>query len=282
VSLPVRIWLTGSRGLVGREVKRHLENRGLNVLTDYSEVGSRVDLCTIELGELIHEPPTHIVHVAAAIPSSRGTDDQALFDTNRQIDRNVLRAALRWNAKTIYISTCGLYLRDRLSWQTESSRVLPRSPYFESKKVGEEEFLRLRGGVVLRISSPYGDGLPANIVLGKFIQRAKKGLPIVVWGSGRREQDFVSTSDVATAIEAALTSRSEGVFNIAAGEPTTMLDLAHQISAITRTPVHLAGQPDPSEFERIRISVSKAKAQLAWAPVSDLASWIRSQSENYE
>jgi UDP-glucose 4-epimerase len=61
---------------------------------------------------------------------------------------------------------------------------------------------------VLRLFNVYGPGQtgPYASVITKFVERAKRGLPPVVYGDGTQTRDFVHVADVAHFVEVSSTA----------------------------------------------------------------------------
>ena len=67
-------------------------------------------------------------------------------------------------------------------------------------------------------------------VLVRWMERIADGQPPLIFGDGQQTMDFVYTSDIARAnILAATSDVSEGVYNIASGEETSLLGLAEAL-----------------------------------------------------
>jgi len=269
--------VTGANGLVGAAAVRALRTAGASVVrvTHGWPAAGRGDEIVTDLAqgasalvELADLPCDMLVHLAAALPHNpRYPDDDQSADISRRIDATVLSFCRRRSLTCIYASTCGLYDPADGTAKTESSPVTPRSPYFRVKADGEAAFLDLPGACVVRLSAPYGPGLWPTTVLGRFIRAIKQGKTITVWGTGRREQDFIHVDDVATCLVSALTVRAGGIFNVASGKPLSMRTLASTLVAIAGTGNYTVGEvEDPQEFHTARFSILKAAVSLDWTP----------------
>jgi nucleoside-diphosphate-sugar epimerase len=252
-----------------------LEAKGINWLTDLRAVGTRIDLRQQELVNLLPTGVTDIVHLAAEIPHQHGRgDDESLLAANSAIDSNVARCIEARDLYGIYFSSCGLYKRDTELPQTEGSPIIPRTPYFHSKAHGESLFLAIDRAAIFRISAPFGRELNEGFILDRFMRAARSGAELTVWGSGAREQDFISTLDIATATAAALETSATGCFNIAAGKPTRMDDLAKMFARHIGGTVVYDQRSDPNESERARIAINRAQGILAWNPSLSIEGWL--------
>ena len=135
------ILVTGSAGLVGQSLVNLLQSFEIRHLaldrSAFQLAGNR------SLIEFVAEPPSTIIHLAAAVPHRAGRkDNQLAADETRRIDETVAKAALAWNCRVIYASSCLLYDRTDPSVKNESSPVSARtgSPYSAAKLEGEDVF----------------------------------------------------------------------------------------------------------------------------------------------
>ena len=70
-------------------------------------------------------------------------------------------------------------------------------------------------------------------VLVRWMERIADGKPPLIFGDGQQTMDFVFTSDIARAnVLAASSDVTEGVYNIARGEETSLLDLARALLGV--------------------------------------------------
>ncbi len=277
------VYVTGSRGLIGREICTTLINCGLDVITDQSCIGRRIDLETEKILNFLPPEVSHIVHCAAVIPNQSDIEDnQLLQQKNYEIDLNIYEAGKNRKIPVIYMSGCGLYDRQSANAQFEESHLLPRSPYFFSKMIGERMFSEDSRSTVLRVSAPFGKGMAKSVVLQRFLDQALSGSPISLWGSGLREQDYVSVEDIADAVYKIVVLGKHGIFNIAAGQPTTMRAMAEIIGKKFGSEVMFVGQNDPNDLERVRISIRKAQIELGWRPNLSLTQWIEREFQTVD
>lgn len=88
--------------------------------------------------------------------------------------------------------------------------------------------------VLLRYFNVYGPRMDVHglytEVLVRWMERIADGLPPLIFGDGRQTMDFVFTTDIARAnVLAATSDVREGVYNVARGEETSLLDLARTL-----------------------------------------------------
>lgn len=284
-----RVLVTGAAGIVGRAVATAFEHDGWSVYrvvhrpSRAAPDAQIIDLSAIDdLTRRVAERPDAIVHLAAAVPHSKDypdTPDSAA--QTRQMDRNVLDAARAWKCLLVYASSCGLYCRDEPETKTEAAPIKDwGSPYFAAKAAGEAACAEYDNAAVLRISGPIGPGLRASVVMARFIAAAREDKPITLWGSGKREQDFIDARDLARLCLAVVKQRARGIFNAASGHTATMRELADTVIArIGGGSVALSGQPDPNENIFARYEIGKAVRELGWSPTYGLSDMVDNMAQ---
>ncbi len=88
--------------------------------------------------------------------------------------------------------------------------------------------------VALRYFNVYGPRMDVHglytEVLVRWMERIADGLPPLIFGDGRQTMDFICTPDIARAnVLAAASEVSDGVYNIASGTETSLLELAQAL-----------------------------------------------------
>lgn len=296
----MRVLLTGASGFIGRCVWRKLTESGFQVWAVVrrdgrtSESGFRscadghvvaVDLCEPKaLERALPVQPDLVVHLAASIPGSfLGADATKAAAVNRIIDENVYMACKAFGVGAVYASSTSVYGLGDGTVKSEASAVRPIGPYavgkLASERLGEELLARSDlPFTVLRINAPYGPGQRSRTVLRLFIERAIEGTSLRYHGTGSRAQDFTFIEDVGDAMVSAVKLNQAGIYNISAGQPISMRDLARLVIRCVpncRSTIEASGENDPQEASTARFSIEKARSQLAWCPRVSLESGIR-------
>jgi UDP-glucose 4-epimerase len=96
--------------------------------------------------------------------------------------------------------------------------------------------------VALRYFNVYGPRMDVHgvytEVLVRWMERIADGLAPLIFGAGSQTMDFAYTEDIARAnVLAALSTRTEGVYNIASGVETSLLDLARSLLTAMNSPL---------------------------------------------
>jgi UDP-glucuronate decarboxylase len=123
-----------------------------------------------------------------------------------------------------------------------------------------------------------------DTVLTKFIKLALRNESILLHGSGNRMQDFTNTRDIAEMINELILNQNthHGIFNLSAGMPISMKELANRIIKLTgsNSMVLNSGSIDNQEDYKASYSIDKAKQLLNWNPKISLEMGIRELMNN--
>jgi UDP-glucose 4-epimerase len=292
----VRAIVTGGAGFVGSHVVEALLVRGdeVHVLDDLS-TGKRE---YVPDGAVFHEGdirtdsdsafdearPDVCFHLAAQadVPTSVERPD---FDADVNVigTVRVLEAARRHGAQVVFSSTGGAIYGECEEPATEDAPRRPLSPYGVAKLAGEEYLaawnrLYGTGHVSLRFANVYGPRQSASLeggVVAIFLERMAAGEPTQVYGDGRQERDFVHAADVARAVLAGAAPNG-GVYNVASGTPTSILDLHAACRRVTGSPADPEfAPPRPGDVVRSVLDASLAEREFGWRVQYDLESGLR-------
>ncbi|HWW16470.1 MAG TPA: NAD(P)-dependent oxidoreductase [Candidatus Dormibacteraeota bacterium] len=292
----MRIFLTGATGQVGRAIATFLADQGHQVAGASRQIRpapglfEHVEAClgaedAFDLMVKALRPCEAIVHAAASL--SHDNSDPLISLTNCLGTQQIIKLAHSWGAsQLVYISSLPVIGRPVQHPITEDHPTQPPTTYHASKLYGEC-LMRLAEGngcraASLRLTSPSGPGTPENRILAVFVRRAVAGEPLQVLGRGSRRQNYVDVRDVAVAVDACLTKRASGVYNIAAADSISNYELAQtcisELSSSAR--VDFAGKPDPEEGTVWDVSVSKACRDLGYRPQFTIRDSIRAVAQD--
>jgi UDP-glucose 4-epimerase len=181
----------------------------------------------------------------------------------------------------------------------ESAPLLPRSPYAVTKMAGEHYarvFWELHGleTVCLRYFNVFGPRQRPDsqyaAVIPLFIDALLTGRTPQVHGDGLQSRDFTFISDTVQANLCAAGAPADScagrAFNIARGEPSSLLDLlgilADQLG-VTVTPDHVA--PRPGDVRHSHADITAARRDLGYTPSTSFAdglghtfAWFRARA----
>jgi dTDP-L-rhamnose 4-epimerase len=179
----------------------------------------------------------------------------------------------------------------------ESARPSPASIY-AATKYAQEDLIRIAGDslgigtAILRFQNVYGAGQSLNNpytgILSIFSTRIRRGMSLPIFEDGAESRDFVHVSDIVQAITLAIENDSANghTFNVGAGEPTSVLEIANiLVNAFDgKVKPHVTGQYRLGDIRHCYADLSLIKAKLGFEPkvsltqgIEEFASWVLSQ-----
>jgi UDP-glucose 4-epimerase len=284
----VRVEVTDGAGFVGSHVAAYLAVRGFRVVAvDNLERVSAVRRLEevgvpLVVGDVRHVdlPPADVVVHAAAYVNVEESWERP-YDymwNNAAATARVAKQCVETGARLVYISSAAVYGEPQRLPIDENHPTKPLSPYGLSKLAGEQVAQMLASGAaVLRLFNVYGPGQtgPYAGVVSKFIERAKRGLPPVIYGDGTQTRDFIHVADVARFVEIVLKRGAAGVFNLGTGRTVSIRELATivmRLAGLGGEPLY--GPPRPGDIRHSAADVTKAKL-LGWQPQMPLEEGLR-------
>jgi UDP-glucose 4-epimerase len=299
-----KVLITGGAGFIGHHLAIAWRQRGAHVvILDNFRTGRRanIDAITREVGSegvtLIEgsitdvatvdramEGCTVVHHLAAMVSVPESVKDpQECVAINICGTLHVLEAAKKYGvSRVVHSSSAAVYGDDPRMPKTEDMAPAPLTPYGITKLDGEY-YLRMYASlhgvptVSLRYFNVFGPRQDPKSVYAAavpiFIERAKRGEDITIFGDGSATRDFVFVGDVCAANILAATSPNVGhgeVFNVAQGGITTVQQLAEAVCKIVGSKsqiVHVAERPGDIKHSRASIEhitdVLKFKATVS-------------------
>ena len=188
---------------------------------------------------------------------------------------NVLCAARDAGArKVVFASSAAVYGDPATFPVHENMNADPLSPY-AAQKYGCEKYGRIFSDlygvdvVGLRYFNVYGPRQdptsPYSGVISVFADRISAGMPITVHGDGTQTRDFIFVEDVVRANRMAMERAAPGVYNIATGRETNLLELAGMLMEATGKEVPVGYGPAREEdVNRSVAAVEKAKEAFSF------------------
>ncbi len=188
--------------------------------------------------------------------------------------------------KFIFASTCAVYGDPESLPVDESCRTNPISPYAESKLMGERYCLdfheqKLLQSVVLRFFNVYGSRQGLNDysgVITRFIDRAKRNEPLIVYGDGLQTRDFVNVADIVDAVFASMnSSKAAGeIVQIGSGKATSISELAKTVLELVGVDSGISYLPSRAgDIKESYADISKAKRVLGYEPKVSLREGLK-------
>ncbi len=136
--------------------------------------------------------------------------------------------------------------------------------------------------VLLRYFNVYGPRMDVHglytEVLVRWMERIVDGQPPLIFGDGRQTMDFAYTVDIARSnILAAESKVNEGVYNIASGQETSLLELAQALLRAMGSSLHVEHGPERAVNGVVRrlADISAAQRDLGFSASTQLEDGLR-------
>ena len=299
------ILVTGGAGFIGSNFVHRLvaDGRSVRVLDNLStgrreNLGAVLDRIEFVEGDLRDGARVkaavagvrHVIHFGALGSVLRSVEDPVTSnDVNVGGTLSLLVAARDAGVERfVFSSSSSVYGDTPTLPKYEDMKVQPLSPYALTKLAGEHYariFHRLYGlrTFALRYFNVFGPRQnPASqyaAVIPLFIRSLMRGEPCTINGDGEQTRDFTYVDDVVAANLACLTAPDEaagGVYNVAWGNRTSLLDLARTLGRILGAsvpPVHRAARP--GDVRDSQADASRARILLGWTPAVPFEEGLR-------
>jgi UDP-glucose 4-epimerase len=212
----MQILVTGHKGYIGSHFFDPLTMSGVDLKDN------------IDYGDLVDNEYDTVVHLAASVMVG-----ESFLKPDEYFNNNCLKLArfIERNPRIrrfIFVSTGGaLYGNKRMAKESDATWVNCRSPYAQSKYLGEMMVRdAIRDHVILRLANVYGGNSSTR---GEAAVHAHFAVdnPIRVFG-GDQTRDFIHVETVCTAIRRAIDSDVTGTFNLGSGVEKSIRELAEQ------------------------------------------------------
>ena len=310
----MRLLITGGAGFIGSNFTRHVlttSDDQVTILDALTYAGNRANL-----DDLDADPRLRFVHgdicdrelVASLMPEH---DAVVNFAAESHVDRSIVApdAFVRTNCdgtnvlcdvagrsgiqKFVHVSTDEVYGSIDTGSFTESSPLLPSSPYSASKAGSDLIALAHHHThglpvVITRSSNNYGPYQYPEKIIPLFVTNLLEGRTVPVYGDGLNVRDWCHVEDNCAAIDLVLRRGATGeIYNIGAGHETTNLDLTHLVlAAMGKGPEAIEFVDDRLGHDR-RYSLDATRVRtLGWSPRRSLeegivqtVDWYRSHPE---
>ena len=313
----MKVLITGGAGFIGSNFVRKLlagdlgDISGLEKLTvldslDYSgNMNNLVSVSHDSRFQFVHGDiqdsnlltslvPGHeiVIHFAAKSHVDRSIDDpHPFFATNVLGTQTLLQTSLEGGVKTfIHISTDEVYgTIPEGSW-TESSPLLPNSPYAASKGSSDlvaRSYWRTYGMDVriTRCSNNYGPYQYPEKVIPLFVTNLVEDKLIPIYGNGRNVRDWLHVDDHCRGIWLVAMKGTPGeIYNIGGGKELSNLELPETILKMMGEDATRIQFVEDRKGHDLRYSLdfSKIHKELGYEPLVSFEEGIVSTVEWYQ
>ena len=182
---------------------------------------------------------------------------------------NVMTALVeKFNGHVIYASSATVYGDKGKVPYTVDSPTYITDAYSESKITNEKIVLE-SGGVVLRLSNVYGNGMSPNNVMSDIVKQLQDDKIVV--NDATPVKDFISVTDVAKLVGVIVQSNFNGIVNVGSGVPVSIFQLIEAFLNVNRHAIKEISSRNKSEKTSINVlDISNTKKIFNWAPSGSL------------
>ena len=307
--------ITGGAGFIGSHLAERLLKDGSKVVViDNLSTGSSKniesfkersdfefvagDICNAELMESLVEQCDVIFHLAAAVGVKLIAEDPVhTIETNIGGTEIVLDIANKFGKKTLIASSSEVYGKSEAVPFSEDGDIvlgstsLSRWSYACSKAI--DEFLGLAfyqqyglNVVIGRFFNTIGPRQTGQygMVVPRFVQRALKDEPVLIYGTGKQSRCFCYVADIVEAVIKLMNcEQAPGtVYNIGSSQEITIEELADKIIEMTGSKSKKQfvsyevayGRPIEDMMRRVP-NVEQIKKTIGWEPKTSLTETLQ-------
>lgn len=294
----MKVLITGGAGFIGTNLCHHLlaaGGYGITVLDNLSAgrrehrlptaidvvIGDYTDKHVLERCLRDVDAVIHLAALSGVMDSVQ--DPWPSFRIN--VEGSFQLLALARKAKVdqlINASTGGALLGDVKPPISEEMAPAPMSPYGASKLAVEgycSAFAEAYGFpcVTLRFSNIYGPHSEhKKSVIAAFIKNILREQPLVVYGDGSQQRDYLYVGDLVSGIELALKRHLHGAYQLGYGKPTTLKTLIAILRNVSGCDFEVRHEPRrDGEVHSTWCNIGKARREIGYNAPTDLESGVR-------
>jgi len=295
----MKVLITGGAGFIGSNIASYLKQEGYDVIVFDSFERSIKNVKSVLKGIAIekldlrgdlrkiikHARKSVIVHAAAYINAKESIKKPLEYlENNVASTVNLLKATSKIAEKIIYLSSAAVYGEPKHLPINEEHDLNPINPYGASK-LSAEYWVKAYSNlytvnyVILRLFNVYGEGQKGEYagVISKFIEKARKRKPLIIYGDGLQTRDFVYVGDVAKAVELAIKTKNfNETYNIGFGKATTINQLAEIVMdafGFYKKPIYMPERK--GDIKHSQADILKAMKLLNYKPEVSLEEGIK-------
>lgn len=285
--------VTGAAGFIGAALVRHLLAQGHRVIgVDRVAQQPRPGLVVLnadlldrdELVDAALATAEAVFHLAGR-PGVR----ENLPDIDRRRQRDNVTATARVLAAVppevpiVVTSSSSVYGGSRGRPSRENDPLRPRGGYAQSKVRAEQLCAARhdRGGVVA-VARPFtvvGKGQRADMAVSRWLEAARHGTPLRIFGSLDRRRDLTDVRDVVRVLTALAERRVRGIVNVGTGRSYRLREVVEAVAAACDADVAVEVVPAPAvEPEETCADTRRLRHLVGYVPSTDLHAVVARQA----
>jgi UDP-glucose 4-epimerase len=216
--------------------------------------------------------------VSMTNPGSSMDDPLIEIDTNLRATLILLEECVRAGVKRIVFPSSGggIYGNQNKKLFSETDPTNPISPYAISKLAIEKflDYFRIRYGLeylILRYSNPYGPGqnvVGSQGVIPIFLNLAKQGKEITIFGDGKNIRDYIFIDDAIENTKKIAFKRKlkYRIYNIGKGKGSTINGVVLAIQKVTGKKIKIKKMTERKiDVRRIILDLTRVKKEIRYS-----------------
>ena len=298
-----RYIVTGGAGFIGSNLVRDLVKKGHEVIVvDSMHTGSKELIKDLDVE--LYEMPVHefyekgnwkgidgIYHLGKPSSSPMYKENREKLIESVQGSIAVLEMAKELNVKLVSASTSSVY--NGLPPPHREDMIIEPTDFYTEARIFEERTAKVYEmlyGVKwneMRFFSVYGPGEQykkqyANLVT-QFLWAAMKGEEPIIYGNGEQRRDFIYVEDVVRALELAMASEKNGIYNVGTGISYSLNQVLKMIEEELNVKIKPKYIPNPvKNYVMVtQASTEKAYKDLGFKAEVELREGIRRIAKYY-
>lgn len=273
----MNIVILGHRGCIGGVLYRHYKERYQLETAGFSS--KELDLARGKGLSLLERElnPESVLIFCAALPRMKEDSPEAM-QKNIAMAANV--AAVLKSApvrQCLFFSSIDVYGDLTRLPLTEADETSPTTCYGWAKRVGEFLLSEAVRGMptrlaILRLAGVYGATDKAVSTVNTLAVSAFEKSEVTLFGDGSEERDYVWVEDLAPLTAALIEKKVAGVFNVATGKSSAILEIVSEIEKVLGKPLRKTfhpGKRPPLHYQFDIRRLQEAVGPLAWTPLSE-------------
>ena len=299
----MKVGVIGGSGFIGSHVVDKLIEKGhdvtvFDIMTPHRVDARHISIDVLDLTRTVvalagrYDAVYHLAAMANVNDVYRNPVEAG--HVNVMAVANVLEAARRNEVgRVVLASTVWVYDLAAESDVDEETLLSPRkvNHVYTATKVAAESYCwayqNLYGTpiTILRYGIPYGARARGGTVMAAFVQRALRGEPLVINGSGKTTRNYIYVEDLAEGNVAALQGAAANqIYNLEGKRAVTILEVADAVRKLVKDVPVEHREAREGDFSGRTVSGEKAARELGWEPKVDLeegieryVAWYRGQ-----
>jgi len=308
----MKILITGGLGFIGSNLIRYMlkEHKDFEVINlDKMGIGSneknlrdlegderyrfiKGDILDFGLVSELIKKVDAVINLAAETHVDRSiANPRSFLESNTIGTFNILEAARIYNPRIriLHMSTDEVYSDILSGSYREEDRLKPSSPYSASKAAADMFCLAYHRTyrldvIIARCTNNFGPYQFPEKLIPKTVIRARLGMKVPIYGTGKNVRDWLYVLDNCEAIDLLLQNGRAGeIYNISAGNELESIEIVKRVLRIMGKDEKIIEfvEDRPGHDIRYSLDSTKIRKELGWKPRHSLDEALKSTVEWY-